>query len=111
MVGIGQVSGGGMRWGQEFSDPTLSVYPGDYEPQADYDKMQPSKTLKLESFGGTAPTPYLGGGVQIVRGHIQLPSTGVYEFRPGYGNSEKCIMQVDGKEVYRQEPQKDKVHT
>jgi hypothetical protein len=110
MVGIGQVTGGGNRWGKEFIDPMVSVYPGDYDPQADYDKLQPSRTVKLAEFGGVSPTPYPGGGVQVVRGHIQMPTTGIYEFRPGYGSSEQNIMEVDGKEVYRQEPGKDKVH-
>ena len=68
MVGIGQVTGGGSRWGSEFIDPILSVYPGKYDPNTDYEKLEPAKTLKLESFGGTNPTPYPGGGTQIVRG-------------------------------------------
>ncbi|MEK6233575.1 MAG: hypothetical protein N2C14_02600, partial [Planctomycetales bacterium] len=110
MVGIGQVTGGGSRWGSEFIDPTLSVYSGKYEPDADYEKTKPTKTLKLESFGGVKPTPYLGGGTQIVRGFIQVKTTGVYELRPGYGGSTYNIMEVDGKEVYRRKPGKDAVH-
>ena len=100
MVGIGQVTGGGSRWGSEFIDPVLSVYPGKYDLTADYEKLEPTKTLKLESFGGVKPTPYPGGGTQIVRGIIQIKTTGVYEFRPGYGGSTNNIMEVDGKEVY-----------
>jgi hypothetical protein len=111
MVGIGQVTGGGSRWGSEFIDPVLSVYPGKHDPKADYEKMTPTKTLKLESFGGVRPTPYLGGGMQIVRGFIQIKIAGVYELRPGYGGSTNNIMEVDGKEVYRREPGKDAVHT
>ena len=106
MVGIGQVTGGGDRWGKEFSDPVLSVYAGGYDPKADYDKMTAAKTLKLESFGGVTPTPYPGGGTQIVRGEFAPKETGTYEFRPGYGDSEHNIMFVDGKEVYRKEPGK-----
>ena len=104
MVGIGQVTGGGRRWGSEFLNPTLSVYPGKYHPDADYDKMTPLKTLKLESFGGVKPTPYPGGGTQVVRGTIQIKTTGVYELRPGYGASTHNIMEVDGQEVYRKAP-------
>lgn len=110
MVGIGQVTGGGSRWGSEFIDPVLSVYPGKYDPTVDYDKLEPTKTLKLESFGGVNPTPYPGGGTQIVRGIIQVETTGVYEFRPGYGGSTDNIMEVDDREVYRQEPAKAAVH-
>jgi len=111
MVGIGQVTGGGSRWGSEFIDPVLSVYPGVYDADADYDEREPTKTLKLKSFGGVRPTPYPGGGVQIARGFIQIKTTGVYEFRPGYGGSTTNIMEVDGKEVYRKAPGGEAVHT
>lgn len=111
MVGIGQVTGGGSRWGAEFIDPVVSVYPEKYDARADYDKMRPAKTLKLQKFGGVRPTPYPGGGTQVVRGFIRLKTTGVYEFRPGYGGSTYNIMTVDGKEVYRREPGQDAVHT
>ena len=112
MVGIGQVDGGGNRWGKEMIDPVLSVYPGEYDPAADYDKMEATKTLKLESFGGTKPTTYPNdGGVQIVRGHVRMQETGVYEFRPGYGNSTENIMSVGGKEAYRKEPGGKAEHT
>jgi len=110
MVGIGQVTGGSKRWGSEFLEPVVSVYPGTYDPKADYDALKPTKTLKLESFGGVRPTPYPGGGTQMVRGFIQPKTTGVYEFRPGYGGSTHNIMQVAGKEVYRRSVGKDAVH-
>ncbi len=110
MVGIGQVTGGGSRWGDQFIDPVLSVYPVSSFPKFDYDKAKPIKTLKLEKFGGVHPTPYPGGGKQIVRGHIRVKKTGVYEFRPGYGGSTYNSMRVDGKEVYRREVGKDAVH-
>ena len=111
MVGIGQVTGGGSRWGSEFLDPVVSVYEGSYDATADYDSMTPKKTLKLDAFGGVRPTPYPGGGTQVVRGFIQIKTTGVYELRPGYGGSTYNIMEVDGREVYRREPGKDAVHT
>lgn len=111
MVGIGQVTGGGSRWGNEFLDPVLSVYSGNYNPDVDYSNQTPTKTMKLKEFGGVKPTPYPGGGTQIVRGQIKPKATGVYEFRPGYGNSTYNIMSVDGKEVYRREPGKNATHT
>lgn len=107
MVGIGQVAGGGSRWGSEFIDPTVSVYPGAYDAAADYDSLTPVKTLKLEKFGGVKPTPYPEGGTHVARGFIQIKNTGVYEFRPGYGGSTHNIMEVDGAEVYRREPGKE----
>lgn len=103
MVGAGKVDGGGTRWGDEMIDPVLSVYKGSYDPEIDYDQAKPIKTLKLEKFGGVKPTPYPGGGVQVVRGFVQPKESGIYEFRPGYGGSTRCIMEVNGKEVHRQE--------
>ena len=110
MVGAGNVTGGSSRWGKEFTDVAVSVYEGDYDPKADYDKLKPTKTQKLESFGGTKPTPYPGGGTHVTRGFVELKTTGMYEFRPGYGDSTYCIMQVDGKEVYRKETGKEAIH-
>lgn len=110
MVGIGQVTGGGSRWGAEFENPELSVYAGAYDSNVNYDGAKPIKQLKLESFGGVTPTTYPGGGTQIVRGEIAIKTTGVYELRPGYGGSTHNIMEVAGKEVYRKEVGKDAVH-
>lgn len=111
MVGIGQVTGGGSRWGSEFMDPVLSVYSGEYDSSTNYENREPARTLKLDSFGGVKPTPYPGGGTQIVRGFIQVETTGVYEFRPGYGESTYNLMEVNGTEVYRREPGNDAEHT
>lgn len=111
MVGIGQVDGGGSRWGKEFIDPVLSVYPGAYDPDTDYDKLKPTKSVKLEAFGGVNPTPFPGGGVQIVRGTIDIQTTGIYELRPGYGDSMNNVMEIDGKEVYRKTPDGKPRHT
>ena len=104
MVGAGKVDGGGTRWGSEIIDPVVSVNEGTYNPKADYDALRPIKTLKLEFFGGTNPTPYPGGGVQVTRGFVQIKESGIYEFRPGYGGSSNCLMEVGGKEVHRQDP-------
>ena len=103
MVGAGKVIGGGGRWGSEFIDPVVSVYEGTYDAKADYDAMTPLKTLKLNKFGGSEPTPYPGGGTQVTRGFVQVKKTGAYQFRPGYGGSMQNIMEVDGIEVHRQE--------
>ncbi|MCP4478028.1 MAG: hypothetical protein GY818_08060 [Planctomycetaceae bacterium] len=103
MVGAGKVTGGGGRWGDEFIDPVVSVYEGSYNAANDYDSLTPIKTLKLTKFGGTQPTPYPGGGTHVTRGFIQVKKSGSYQFRPGYGGSMRNIMEVDGKEVHRQE--------
>lgn len=109
MVGAGKVTGGSGRWGSEFMEPVASVYDGDYNPRLDYDVMRPIKTLKLESFGGTNPTPYPDGGTVVTRGFIQVKTTGIYQLRPGYGGSMDNIMEVDGKEVHRKKVGEDAV--
>lgn len=111
MVGAGKVTGGSSRWGSEFLDPVVSVYAGAYDPKADYDKLKPLKTLKLENFGGTEPTPYPGGGTQVTRGFVQVEESGIYEFRPGYGGSMDNIMEVDGVVVHRKEVGKEALRT
>ena len=110
MVGIGQVSGAGSRWGTEFIDPVVSVYSGSFDAKIDYDKTKPIKVLKLQKFGGVKPTAYPAGGTRVVRGFIQVKKAGVYEFRPGYGGSTFNMMEVDGVEVYRKEVGKEATH-
>ncbi|MCP4885731.1 MAG: sialate O-acetylesterase [Rubripirellula sp.] len=110
MVGIGQVTGGGSRWGDEFIDPVLSIYPEPYNPNADYDKLPPTQTMALESFGGVEPTPYPPGGTHVVRGFLQVKTDGVYELRPGYGGSTYNVMEVDGREVYRKLVDAEAIH-
>jgi hypothetical protein len=109
MVGFGRVAGGGVRWGKEMIDPVVSVYEGKYDPTVDYDALEPVKTLKLEAFGGTKPTPYPEGEMYVTRGYVQVKEDGVYQFRPGYGSSQNCIMEVDGQEVHRQNPGEEAV--
>ncbi|MCP4450351.1 MAG: hypothetical protein GY809_02740 [Planctomycetes bacterium] len=109
MVGIGQVSGGTVRWGDEILNPVVSVYAGSYSPKVDYDRMTPITTKALPAYGGTKPAPFPGGGTHVVRGFIRMKTTGVYEFNPGYGDSTYNIMAVDGREVYRREVGKEPV--
>ena len=111
MVGAGKVDGGSSRWGDQFLDPVVSVYEGEYDPAADYDAMEPIATQKLESFGGVKPTPYPGGGIQVTRGFVQVKETGIYEFRPGYGGSMHNVMEVDGQEVHRKAAGEEPVRT
>ena len=87
------------------AEAVLSVYEGSYDPEKDYDALEPVETLKLEKFGGVKPTPYpKGGGTYVVRGEVQVEESGRYRFKPGYGASEINIMEVDGTEVHRYEP-------
>jgi hypothetical protein len=114
MVGAGAVTGRGVRWGTEFTEPVVSVYTGAHDPKADYDEMEPVKMMKLEIVGGTKPTPYPaspGSSTYVTRGFVEMETTGIYEFRPGYGGSADNIMVVDGMEVYRKEVGKEALHT
>lgn len=111
MVGMGDISGGFSRWGPQVLEPVVSVYPGPYSPKADYDKMTPIETKKLPKYGGVRPTPFPGGGTQVVRGHLRMKTSGVYEFKPGYAKSSYNIMEVDGVEVYRRDVGKEPVLT
>ena len=111
MVGAGKVDGGSSRWGTQFIDPVVSVYKGDYDSELDYDSIEPTKTLKLESFGGVRPTSYPGGGAQVTRGFVRVKETGIYEFKPGYGGSTNNVMEVNGKVVHRQEIAQNAVRT
>lgn len=102
MVGIGQVSGGSVRW-SGISDASVSVYPGPFSPTTDYDKADPIKVAALPVYGGVQPTPFPGGGTQVVRGLMELKTSGVYKFSPGYQTSTVNIMEIDGVEVHRKE--------
>lgn len=110
MVGIGQVTSGDTRWGDEFLSPVLSVYEGAYDAKADYDSLKPVQTMPLESFGGVAPTEFPKGGVRIVRGFIQPKEAAVYQFNPGHGDSTHNIMVVKDVEVHRKEVGGEAMH-
>ena len=67
MVGIGQVTGGGSRWGDQFIEQEVSVYSWGYDSKLDYDSLKPLTTLKISSFGGVQPSPYPGGRTHVTR--------------------------------------------
>jgi len=111
MVGIGQISGRSSRWGNQFLDPVVSIYTGEYTPTADYDEMTPKETRKLPAFGGVKPTPFPSDGTAVVRGSIEMKTAGFYKFNAGYRDSSYNIMEVDSAEVYRREVGQEAVHS
>lgn len=111
MVGMGDISGGSSRWGTQFLDPVVSVYPGPCSLEVDYDSLTPIKRMRLPAFGGVNPTPYPDGGIRVVRGHVQMEVTGVYRFHPGYQASTYNVMEIDGREVHRREVGNAPVYT
>ncbi|MDP6557383.1 MAG: sialate O-acetylesterase [Pirellulaceae bacterium] len=109
MVGIGQVRAGGTRW-SGVTDATVSVYEGQWSPNANYDELTSIEAKALPVYGGVKPTPFPGGGTQVVRGFIELKTSGVYRFNPGYQASTFNIMELDGIEVYRKDVGKEAEH-
>jgi len=110
MVGIGQVVSGSTRWGDEFSDPVVSIYEGEYDTSKDYDSLEPIRTMPVGKFGGTDPEKYPAEGTQIVRGFFTPKNSGVYQFSSGWGEASYNIMIVNGIEAYRREPGADAQH-
>jgi alpha-galactosidase len=120
MVGMGNISAGNSRHSTFFtsadgdvSGVQVSVYEGGYSPATDYDKLTAKATTTV-SYGGTKPDPFptiSGEATHVVRGFIEVKTSGVYTFSPGYGDATRNIMVLDGREVYRKEPGGEAVQT
>jgi hypothetical protein len=85
-------------------DATASIYPGAFDPAADYSKLKPAKTESV-ALGNTAATlPSIEGPhTVVVTASIEVPFTGNYEIHPGFESSNDCIALLDGKEAYRKD--------
>jgi len=103
MVGIGQFTGGSKGWEGEFSGLELSNYPGSYDASVDYAAMQPTKVIPYENTQTARKESLPQEGVNVLRGFIEMPESGVYEFKSGWAGSSHNIMRVDGQETYRKE--------
>jgi len=81
---------------------TDSIYKGPYDPDSNYDKLKPEKTVTvaLGTVQGTLPA-MSGDHTHVVRAYIDVPETGTYSLNPGYGDSTYNVMELDGREVYR----------
>jgi hypothetical protein len=100
----------------------VAVYAGAYSADKDYEQLEPI-TSGLVELGeqrtrqiqpgkrGRAPVPYTtfpeealkAGHTTIVRGWVEVPYAGHYEFRAGAGASAFNLTEVNGREVYRRE--------
>jgi alpha-galactosidase len=119
MLEMGNVSGGNSRHSDFYqsADPdaakgvAVSVYAGEYDPDADYDKLTPTTAETVIYDGmGTDPFPKVdAAATYVARGFVEVKTTGVYAFSPGYGDSTYNIMELEGREVYRKEPGKEAV--
>lgn len=121
MVGMGTVNARSSRHQGFFlsADPdaaqgvTVSVYKGKYSPDADYDKLKPELT-ETNVIGKDHEKQFAiieGEHTQVVRGYIEVKTSGRYKFSPGYGHGSYNITEMDGKEVYRRNPGEDPVRT
>lgn len=109
--------------GEQVKHATASVYAGAYSPDADYEKMKPLATATVElgeqrsrqierGKRGREPVPFTPfpeaamkeGHTTVVRGWVEVPYEGRYEFRAGEGESAFNITTVNGTETYRRAP-------
>jgi len=109
--------------GEQMKHATASVYAGAYSPDADYEKMKPLATATVElgeqrtrqierGKRGREPVPFTpfpeaamkDGHTTVVRGWVEVPYEGRYEFRAGEGDSSFNVTEVNGTETYRRAP-------
>ncbi|MFU8781105.1 MAG: sialate O-acetylesterase [Kiritimatiellia bacterium] len=109
--------------GEEAKHATAAVYHGAYSATADYDALTPIATALVElgeqrtrqiraGHRGREPIPmtpfpaaaFEAGHTTVVRGWVDVPYDGHYEFLAGAGESAFNITVVNGVEAYRFEP-------
>jgi len=119
MLPMGNVSGGNSRHSGFYQSAdadaakgvAVSVYEGKYDPDTDYDKLT-AKTTKTVVYDGMGTDPFPkadGETTYVARGFIEVKTSGIYVFSPGYQGSTYNIMELEGREVYRKEPGKEAV--
>ncbi|MEE2887225.1 MAG: sialate O-acetylesterase [Planctomycetota bacterium] len=119
MLEMGNVNGGNTRHSAFFQSAdagaakgvAVSVYAGNYDPERDYDQLEPvaNKTVVYDGMGRDPFPKSTGEVTYVARGFIEVKTTGVYAFSPGYSNSTINVTELAGREVYRREPGKDAV--
>lgn len=83
----------------------VALYEGACDPKADYSKMKSAKTDKVALGTLSATLPALDGPcTPVVAGFIDVPAAGNYTVHVGFGDSTYAVAVLDGKEVYRREP-------
>lgn len=108
---------------EEKKHVNAAVYAGAYSPDADYEKMPPLATSLVElgeqrtrqiqaGKRGREPVPFTpfpeaamkDGHTTVLRGWLEVPYEGHYEFRAGEGESSFNITTVNGVEIYHRAP-------
>ncbi len=109
--------------GEEIKHAHAYVYAGAYSPDVDYDSLTPIAKAVVElgeqrtrqirpGHRGREPIPmapfpefaFEDGNTTVVRGWIEVPYKGHYEFRAGENEAAYNITKVNGQEAYRFEP-------
>lgn len=95
MVGMGNLSGAKNVYDGVYfsSDPAVPGRPFQIYKVGNY-KVSPLSVFQAD--GARAGKP-------IAEGHLEVPQHGVYQLHCGSGESSFCVMQLDGKEVYRRD--------
>ncbi len=84
---------------------TVSIFKGAYDPKADYSKLEPSQrgAVALGTVTETIPT-IDGPCTPVVYSSFNVPETGNYLVHVGFQDSTHALALIDGKEVYRKDP-------
>ncbi len=96
MVGMGDLSG------------AKNVYTGVYLSADPAAPDGPFQIYKVGNFKVSPLSVFLPDGTPtdkaIAEGQLQVPQQGVYQLHCGFGESSFCVVQLDGKEVFRRKP-------
>ena len=96
MVGMGNVAG------------AKNVYTGVFLSSDPEVPDRPLQIYQVGNYKTSALNVYLPNGKStdrpVAEGRLEVPQQGVYEVQCGFGKSSFCVMQLDGKEVYRRAP-------
>lgn len=78
------------------------VYPGAYNPEADYSAMQPVKEIAVALGNVSQALPGVDGPhAVVVKAFVTVPIAGQYEAYAGLGDSTDAIVMLNNQEVYR----------
>jgi hypothetical protein len=109
--------------GEDKKHVNCAVYAGAYSPTADYDQVTPVATSLVElgeqrtrqiqpGKRGREPVPFTpfpeaamkDNHTTVLRGWVEVPHEGHYEFLSGEGESSFNVTEVNGLETYRRAP-------
>ena len=83
----------------------VATHKGAYDPKADYSKLAPAKIMTVPLGTVAATVPVIDGPCTPVAScFIEVPVTGNYLVRVGFGESTQAVALINGKEVYRKDP-------